>query len=343
MKIRDFSFELPDELIAQYPPEVRGTSKLLVLDPKNNSIKHLNMQDFSELIDDNTLVVFNNSKVRKARLYGHSSETGGKVEFFLLEKKEKNCWVCMVSKAKKQKIGKKYDFSGNVHGVILDESSTNIRMIQFDCDIDDDYLEINAHIPLPPYIKRDDEDLDSERYQSIFSKITGSVAAPTASLHFTEAILDKIRKKGADITYVTLHVGLGTFAPVRAENLLDHEMHKEEFFVSDETAEKVEKAYKIGRKILAVGTTSIRTLESAWNDGKLKRGTQYTDLFIYPGYKFKVVNQIFTNFHTPESTLLVLVSAFAGKENIERAYKEAIKKKYKFFSYGDAMFLTEQE
>jgi len=343
MKIRDFSFDLPDELIAQYPPEERGTSNLLVLDPKDRSIKHINMQNFPELIDENTLVVFNNSKVRKARLFGLSSETGGKVEFFLLEKLENRCWKCMVSKAKKQKKGKKFDFPDSLKGEILDQSGTNIRTVQFDRDIDDDYLDINAHIPLPPYIKRDDEQMDSNRYQSVFSEVTGSVAAPTASLHFTEEILDKIRSKGAGIAYVTLHVGLGTFAPVRAENLLDHEMHHEDFFVSDETAELVEKAVAEGKKILAVGTTSIRTLESAWIDGKLKRGTQSTDLFIYPGYKFKVVKQIFTNFHTPESTLLVLVSAFAGKENIENAYREAIEKKYKFFSYGDAMFLTQHE
>jgi len=343
MKIRDFSFDLPDELIAQYPPEERGTSNLLVLDPKDRSIKHINMQNFPELIDENTLVVFNNSKVRKARLFGLSSETGGKVEFFLLEKLENRCWKCMVSKAKKQKKGKKFDFPDSLKGEILDQSGTNIRTVQFDRDIDDDYLDINAHIPLPPYIKRDDEQMDSNRYQSVFSEVTGSVAAPTASLHFTEEILDKIRTKGAGIAYVTLHVGLGTFAPVRAENLLDHEMHHEDFFVSDETAELVEKAVAEGKKILAVGTTSIRTLESAWIDGKLKRGTQSTDLFIYPGYKFKVVKQIFTNFHTPESTLLVLVSAFAGKENIENAYREAIEKKYKFFSYGDAMFLTQHE
>ncbi len=342
MKIRDFSFDLPDELIAQYPPEVRGTSNLLVLDPKDKSIKHCNMQDFPDLIDENTLVVFNNSKVRKARLFGLSSETGGKVEFFLLEKLENNCWKCMVSKAKKQKKGKTFDFPGNLKGEILNQTGTNIRTVQFNRDIDDVYLDENAHIPLPPYIRRDDELMDSTRYQSVFSEVTGSVAAPTASLHFTEDLIEKINKRGAEIAYVTLHVGLGTFAPVRTENLLDHEMHKEEFFVSDETAEKVEKAVADGRKILAVGTTSIRTLESAWAGGKLKRGTQYTDLFIYPGYTFKVVNQIFTNFHTPESTLLVLVSAFAGKENIENAYREAIEKKYKFFSYGDAMFLTQQ-
>lgn len=342
MKIRDFSFDLPDELIAQYPPDVRGTSNLLVLDPKEKSIKHCNMQDFPDLIDENTLVVLNNSKVRKARLFGLSSETGGKVEFFLLKKLENNCWEAMVSKAKKQKKGKKFDFPDNLKGEILDQSGTNIRTVRFDRDIDDDYLDENAHIPLPPYIRRDDEEMDSTRYQSVFSKVTGSVAAPTASLHFTKALLDRIHKRGGDIAYVTLHVGLGTFAPVRAENLLDHEMHKEEYYVSDETADKVEKAVAEGKKILAVGTTSIRTLESSWIDGKLKRGTQNTNLFIYPGYKFKVVNQIFTNFHTPESTLLVLVSAFAGKENIEKAYGEAIERKYKFFSYGDAMFLTGQ-
>ncbi|MBN2657696.1 MAG: tRNA preQ1(34) S-adenosylmethionine ribosyltransferase-isomerase QueA [Spirochaetales bacterium] len=342
MKIRDFSFDLPDELIAQYPPEVRGTSNLMILEPSTGSISHKNMQDFPELIDENTLVVFNNSKVRKARLFGNSEETGGKVEFFLLEKMAGQTWKAMVSKAKRQKAGKKFNFPGELTGEILEEGGTNIRTVRFDRDIDDDYLDEYAHIPLPPYIKREDELMDSSRYQSVFSEITGSVAAPTASLHFTEKLLDRIKAKGADIAYVTLHVGLGTFAPVRTENLLDHEMHKEEFYVSDETADKVEEAVRSGKKILAVGTTSIRTLESAWIDGNLKRGTQYTDLFIYPGYRFKIVNQIFTNFHTPESTLLVLVSAFAGKEFIEKAYSEAVEKRYRFFSYGDAMFIKER-
>ncbi|MBB6478828.1 tRNA preQ1(34) S-adenosylmethionine ribosyltransferase-isomerase QueA [Spirochaeta isovalerica] len=341
MKIRDFSFDLPDELIAQYPPEERGTSNLMVLDPRTGTVSHKNMQDFPDLIDENTLVVFNNSKVRKARLFGFSEETGGKVEFFLLEKISGKAWKAMVSKAKRQKVGKKYNFPGSLNGRITEEGGTNIRTVEFDRDIDDDYLDEFAHIPLPPYIKREDELMDSSRYQSVFSEITGSVAAPTASLHFTEGLIHRIKATGADVAYVTLHVGLGTFAPVRTENLLDHEMHKEEFYVSDETAEKVESAVKKGKKILAVGTTSIRTLESAWQNGELKRGTQYTDLFIYPGYKFKIVNQIFTNFHTPESTLLVLVSAFAGKEFIERAYKEAVEKKYRFFSYGDAMFIKE--
>ena len=343
MKIRDFSFELPDELIAQYPPEVRGTSNLLTLDPKSKKIEHINMQDFPDLVDENTLVIFNNSKVRKARLFGHSAETGGKVEFFLLNKLEDNCWKCMVSKAKKQKKGKEFNFPGDVKAVIRDQSSTNLRTVCFDRDIDDDYLDQYAHIPLPPYIKRDDEQIDSNRYQSVFSKITGSVAAPTASLHFTEELISKIRGNGADIAYVTLHVGLGTFAPVRTDSLLDHEMHEEEYYISEETALKIEKAVSENKKILAVGTTSIRSLESSWNNGKLKRGTQYTRLFIYPGYKFKIVNQIFTNFHTPESTLLVLVSAFAGAESIKKAYVEAIDRKYKFFSYGDAMFISTAE
>lgn len=341
MKIRDFSFELPDELIAQYPPEVRGTSNLMVLDPATKSILHKNMKDFPELIDRNSLVVFNNSKVRKARLFGYNEETGGKVEFFLLQKKGENLWEAMVSKAKRQRKGKKFLFPGDVKGEILQEGGSNIRTVLFNRDIDDDYLDKFAHIPLPPYIKRDDEVLDSSRYQSVFSEITGSVAAPTASLHFTEKLLKDIELKGAEIAYVTLHVGLGTFAPVRTENLLEHQMHKEEFYISDDTALKVEHAVKNGKKIVAVGTTSIRTLESAWNNGKLKRGTQYTDLFIYPGYKFKLVNHIFTNFHTPESTLLVLVSAFAGKEFIEKAYREAVEHRYHFFSYGDAMFIKE--
>jgi S-adenosylmethionine:tRNA ribosyltransferase-isomerase len=211
--------------------------------------------------------------------------------------------------------------------------------VEFSQDIDETWLEEHGHIPLPPYIKRDDTADDSERYQSVFSRETGSVAAPTASLHFTKQILERLESKGIETAFVTLHVGLGTFEPVRAEKLLDHKMHEEHFYVSDETADKVEKARREGRPILAVGTTSIRTLESAWEGDKLKRGFNSTRLFIYPGYEFKVVNRVFTNFHTPESTLLVLVSTFAGQEYIREAYSAAVKERYRFFSYGDAMLI----
>lgn len=338
MKIRDFSFNLPPEQIAQHPPEQRGTAKLMVMNRESGQVSHKNMQDFPDLIEPGTLVIFNNSRVRKARVYAYS-EHGGKVEFFLLKSLEDNLWLCMVSKAKKQKTGKKFSFPGDVDAVIEEEVTSNHRKVRFSSSINDDYLDIHGHIPLPPYIKREDSEDDSERYQSVFSKETGSVAAPTASLHFTDEILSRLKEKGIDTAFITLHVGLGTFEPVRTESILDHEMHEEQFFVSNETADKVELAVKEGRPILAVGTTSVRTLESAWIDGKLQRGENSTDIFIYPGYKFKVVNRMFTNFHTPESTLLVLVSAFAGKNHIDEAYKEAVEKGYMFFSYGDAMLM----
>lgn len=338
MKIKDFSFDLPQDLIAQNPPEERGTANLMVLNRETHTIEHKNMQDFVDLVEPGTLVVFNNSRVRKARVYAQS-QTGGKVEFFFLEQQDPFLWKCMVSKAKKQKAGKVLTFPGAVTGTIREELSTNHRLVEFSEKIDETWLEEYGHIPLPPYIKREDTVDDSERYQSVFSSETGSVAAPTASLHFTREILEKLDAKGIETAYVTLHVGLGTFEPVRAEKLLDHKMHEEQFFVSDETADKVEKAKREGRPILAVGTTSIRTLESAWEGDRLHRGVNSTKLFIYPGYHFKVVNRVFTNFHTPESTLLVLVSTFAGQEYIRQAYAEAVEKRYMFFSYGDAMMI----
>ncbi|MDC7233446.1 MAG: tRNA preQ1(34) S-adenosylmethionine ribosyltransferase-isomerase QueA [Spirochaetales bacterium] len=338
MKIRDFSFNLPPEQIAQHPPEERGTAKLMVMNRQTGEISHKNMQDFPDLVEPGTLVVFNNSRVRKARVFAFS-EHGGKVEFFFLKSLEKDLWLCMVSKAKKQKAGKKFTFPGDVDGVIEEEVSSNHRKVRFSMPVDDDYLDVHGHIPLPPYIKREDSEEDSERYQSVFSKETGSVAAPTASLHFTDEILGRLKDKGVETAFVTLHVGLGTFEPVRTESILDHKMHEEQFFISDDTADKIEKALKEGRPVLAVGTTSVRTLESAWQDGKLTRGENATNIFIYPGYDFKVVSQMFTNFHTPESTLLVLVSAFAGKDYIDAAYSEAVEKGYMFFSYGDAMLM----
>ncbi len=338
MKIKDFSFDLPSGQIAQHPPETRGTARLMVLNRETQTIEHRNMKDFPDLIEPGTLVVFNNSRVRKARVYAHSA-TGGKVEFFFLEQMDHDCWKCMVSKAKKQKVGKVLAFPGGVTGRIIEETSSNHRVVKFSDSLGEQWLEEHGHIPLPPYIKRPDTKEDSERYQSVFSKETGSVAAPTASLHFTDEILERLEKKGIETAFVTLHVGLGTFEPVRTESLLDHKMHEEQFFISDETADKVEKALREGRPVLAVGTTSIRTLESAWEGTHLKRGMNSTRLFIYPGYDFKVVNRVFTNFHTPESTLLVLVSSFAGKEYIQKAYRQAVDRGYMFFSYGDAMLI----
>lgn len=339
MKISDYSFDLPKEQIAQYPPEERGTANLMVLNRKDNTIDHKNMQDLPDYIDENTVVVFNNSRVRKARLFATTADSGGKVEFFMLSKIDTCKWEVMVSKAKKQIVGREYNFEGGAKGSITEVISTNHRIVEFSEDIDDEYLDENAHVPLPPYIKRGDDNADSERYQTVFSKEIGSCAAPTASLHFTEELIEKIKAKGAEVAFVTLHVGLGTFAPVRTEYLDDHDMHFEDFFISEESALTIEAGKKAGKKILAVGTTSVRTLESSWADGCLKRGTQTTNLFIKPGYEFKVVDKMFTNFHTPESTLLVLVSEFASKLLIDRAYAVAVEKNYMFFSYGDAMLI----
>ncbi len=344
MKTSDFSFELPEELIAYHPPEKRGTCRLMHLDRARGSLSHLNMNDFPDLLPDNALLVFNNTRVRRARIYARSKETGGQIEILLLKDLENTMlWECLVSKSKKQKTGKTYSLPGGADAQIVAEEEGGIRIIRTDRPLTEEYLKSNGHIPLPPYIKREDEAGDDTRYQTVYARETGSVAAPTAGLHFTDEILDRLRARGVETAFVTLHVGMGTFAPVRAEEIQNHKMHTESYFVSNETAEAVERAKREGRPVIAVGTTSLRTLESSWVEtdegGAMKRGSYDTDIFIYPGYKFKVIDGLFTNFHTPESTLLMLVSAFAGKEKIDRAYAEAVRERYRFFSYGDAMFI----
>lgn len=341
MKTSEFYFNLPNELIAQTPSEKRGESRLLVLDKKTGLLNHKMITDFPQLIEEGTLIVLNNSRVRKARIYG-TSLTGGKVEFLLIKQISSDSWETMVSKRKKQRVNKEFNFSGDVKGVIT-ELSENRTVIKFSREIDDPWLDTYGHMPLPPYIKREDTKEDSKRYQTVYAEITGSVAAPTAGLHFTDSILDELKAKNIEIVSVTLHVGLGTFLPVRTEIVEEHKMHTEEYEISEDTALKINKAKMEGRKILAVGTTSVRTLESAFEglatDGLIKSGKGKTDIYIYPGYEFKVVDQMLTNFHTPDSSLILLVSAFAGKENIKKAYTEAINKKYRFFSYGDAMLI----
>ncbi len=337
MKTNQFYFDLPQELIAQKPSDRRGESRLIVLDRSSGRYTHSTMQAFPDFIDENTLLVVNNSRVRKARLFG-TSKTGGRVEFLLVKKIYDTKWTAMVSKKKKQHPGKKFIFPGGITGEIAEDLG-DLRSIQFSDTVDDTYLDKFGHIPLPPYIKREDNKEDWSRYQTVYAKKTGSAAAPTAGLHFTDEIISKIKERGIGIVPVTLHVGLGTFIPVRAENIEDHKMHEEEYEISSETAEQINTAKKAGKKILAVGTTSTRTLESAWTHEGIKPGRASTDLFIYPGYKFKVVDQMLTNFHTPDSSLIILVSAFAGTENIKKAYQEAVRKRYRFFSYGDAMFI----
>lgn len=346
MRTEDFNFNLPETSIAQYPTEKRGESRLLVLDRADGRRTHSMVSDVASFLEPGTVMVFNDSKVRKARLYGTALDTGAKVEFLLLSPVggqigpvvSATSWIAMASKARRQKIGRTYLFPGGIKGSIVGENADE-KIIEFDVPLGDAYLDVNGHIPLPPYIKRDDDTADSDRYQTVYARMTGSAACPTAGLHFTEAILDSIAAAGIQMEWVTLHVGLGTFLPVRAEQIEQHRMHEEWYSVSEKTAAAVNAAKREGRKILAVGTTSLRTLESSWSPEGLRAGASSTSIFIYPGYHFNVIDQLFTNFHTPMSTLLMLVSAFAGRESILDTYAEAIEKGYRFFSYGDAMLI----
>jgi S-adenosylmethionine:tRNA ribosyltransferase-isomerase len=299
--------------------------------------------DLPALLDRGSLLVFNNSRVRKARLYG-ISETGAKVEFLLLKRLDSHSWTFMARRAKRRLPHSRYTFAAgltedNLAAEILDRDGA--PLLRFDRPVDDAWLDRHGHIPLPPYIKRPDTPEDWERYQTVYAAVTGSSAAPTAGLHFSREILGELSDRGLESAFITLHVGPGTFLPVRSENIEDHVMHEETYCIEEETAARIEQARAEGRPIVAVGTTSLRTLESAWDEAgqRLRRGEAATSIFIYPGYTFKLADQLFTNFHTPESTLLMLVSAFAGREFILESYREAVKKKYRFFSYGDAMLL----
>jgi len=356
MKTRDFFFELPEELIAQYPPEKRGQSRLMLLNRRTGERSYHKVEELPEILcgpefrgKDGTppLLVFNNSKVRKARLIGTAQQTGAKAEFLLVGNREQGTgnreWKTLVQRAKRRKTGSVYIFFDNNGAEIARAEITGgegeFRYLAFDRPIDDDWLDRYGHIPLPPYIKREDSPSDSERYQTVYACAYGSSAAPTAGLHFTNELLGRINAAGIESVFITLHVGLGTFLPVRSENIEDHVMHQEHFSVGEDAALKIEAAKAQGRKVIAVGTTSARTMESAWEDGKIKRGENATSIFIYPGYKFNVADALFTNFHTPESTLLMLVSAFAGRELILESYAEAIAQGCRFFSYGDAMLV----
>jgi S-adenosylmethionine:tRNA ribosyltransferase-isomerase len=338
METTDFSFELPEELIAQFPSQRRGSSRLFCLDRISGKRDHRMVADLPELLEPGTLMVFNDSKVRKARLYGTAVDTGAEAEFLLLDRLGEGRWRVMAKRAKRRKVGSRYLFPEDVKAEIEGEDG-EFRLLRFDRDLGDDWLDRVGHIPLPPYIKREDGAFDSDRYQTIYARAIGSSAAPTAGLHFTGEILESLKARGVETAFVTLHVGLGTFLPVRESRVEDHVMHEESYSVSEETALAVERAKAEGRPVLAVGTTSVRTLESAWKEGKLARGSGRTSIYIYPGYRFKVVDRLFTNFHTPESTLLMLVSAFAGRELVLETYAEAVRERYRFFSYGDAMYI----
>jgi len=353
LKTVDFDFYLPENLIAQEPPLVRGQSRLMTLDRSNGKRVHSAVTQLPQILSDEIflspcgekpLLVFNDTKVRKARLIGKNIKTGACVEFLLLENVFKSGeWKTLAKRAGRRKEGDRFvivDSTGaEAAQCEITKAEGEFRFIKFDNPIDDVFLDKHGHVPLPPYIKRGDAPKDSERYQTIYAKETGSAAAPTAGLHFTREILDELKKSGIDSAFITLHVGLGTFLPVRSENIEEHKMHEEQFVITEANAAIIENAAAQKRKIIAVGTTSLRTLESAFHEGTLKRGVQKTSIFIYPGYKFNVVNALFTNFHTPLSTLLMLVCAFAGKELILESYGEAVKESYRFFSYGDAMLI----
>ncbi len=349
MKTSDFYFDLPPELIAQKPSGERGNDRLMLLGRKSGVVENHVMEDLVSLVDEGTLMIFNNSKVRRSRCYGIKTSSGREQEFMFLNQTgpDGDTWNTMVKGAKKVKPGNVYRFSDGSEGTIVNnpgetdsDKGTEFRTIKFPFRVTEEWFEKVGHIPLPPYIRREDDDTDSERYQTIYAKETGSAACPTAGLHFTEPLLNKLKEKDVDLQWITLHVGLGTFLPVRAENIEEHKMHEEVYTVPYDVADKINAAKKEGRPVLAVGTTSVRTLESAaGEDGLVRGGTGKTHIFMYPGYKFKVVDQMFTNFHTPESTLIMLVSAFSTKENIMNAYKKAVDEKYRFFSYGDAMLI----
>ncbi|MDR2536607.1 MAG: tRNA preQ1(34) S-adenosylmethionine ribosyltransferase-isomerase QueA [Treponema sp.] len=338
MKTTDFSFDLPSHLIAQFPPEKRGNSRLMAVCRQTQSRTHWYVADLPRLLPEGSLLVFNNSKVRKARVPGVSETTGAQVEFLLLKQLDPQTWKTLVQRAKRRRIGNRYVFTDNLTGEIIGEDQT-YRTLRFDRPIDEQWLDRYGHIPLPPYIKREDAEKDHERYQTVYAEAVGSAAAPTAGLHFTQELLNTLSQQGIEMVFITLHVGLGTFLPVRTGNIEDHIMHEEFFSIDENAAKRIETTKAEGRKIIAVGTTSVRTLESAWQEGRLISGEGSTSIFIYPGYTFKLIDGLFTNFHTPESTLLMLVSAFAGQKLIMESYQEAIHRGYRFFSYGDGMLI----
>lgn len=340
MTTKDFYYDLPPELIAQTPLTDRTASRLLVVNKKTGKLAHKHFYDIVDYLNPGDCLVMNNTRVIPARLYGSKEKSGGKIEFLLLKRIGIDTWEVILKPGKKAKPGSRFEFGGGLlHAEVLSVAEDGKRIVKFEYDgIWEELLDKLGEMPLPPYIK--EKLTDKERYQTVYSKIEGSAAAPTAGLHFTKELLEKIKAKGVKLAYLTLHVGLGTFRPVSAERIEDHIMHTEYYEISAETAEIINSCRKNSGRIIAVGTTSVRTLETVAEDtGKIKAASGETNIFIYPGYKFKIVDCIITNFHLPESTLMMLVSAFAGKENIFNAYETAVKEKYRFFSFGDAMYL----
>ena len=340
MKVSDFNYDLPQELIAQVPIKNRDESRLMVLNREKQTIEHKIFKDIIDYLEPGDCLVRNNTKVIPARLYGIKEETNANVEFLLLNRIDGDIWEVMVRPGKKLKAGAKVTFGdGILKAEILEQLDNGNRKVKFEYSgIFNEILDQIGLMPLPPYIHEKLKEKD--RYQTVYAKYEGSAAAPTAGLHFTEELLEKLKEKGVEIANVTLHVGIGTFRPVKVENVEEHDMHSEHFYIKDEDAEKINKAKKEGHRVIAVGTTSCRVLESIADENGMVHETEGdTQIFIYPGYKFKCLDALITNFHLPESTLIMLVSALAGRDYIMKAYNEAVKEKYRFFSFGDAMFI----
>ena len=342
MKRQDFYYELPEELIAQDPLEDRSSSRLLVLDKESGAVSHHVFKEITDYLHEGDCLVINDTKVIPARLIGSKVGTEAKIEILLLKRKENNIWETLVKPGKKAKIGTKISFGeGLLVGEVVDIVDEGNRLIQFTYEgIFEEILDKLGQMPLPPYITHQLE--DKNRYQTVYATHTGSAAAPTAGLHFTPELLEEIERKGIDIARITLHVGLGTFRPVKVDEITEHHMHSEFFQIDEEAAMKINRAKDSGKRVICVGTTSCRTIESAADEtGHLKACSGWTEIFIYPGYQFKILDCLITNFHLPESTLIMLVSALAGREHVLPAYEEAVKERYRFFSFGDAMLIGE--
>jgi len=340
LKTSDFKFDLPEELIAQVPIEDRSSSRLMVLDKKTGEVEHKIFKDIIDYLNPGDCLVLNNTRVIPARLIGEKVGSGGKIEFLLLKRTEDDTWETLVKPGKRAKIGTKFSFGGGkLISEVIGMGEDGSRIVKFSYDgIFEEILDELGSMPLPPYITEKLE--EKNRYQTVYSKHNGSAAAPTAGLHFTEELLDKIQKKGVEIAFITLHVGLGQFKQLKVDVFLKHHMHSEYYMVDRVAAEKINKAKKAGKNVVCVGTTSCRTVESASEEnGIIKETSGWTDIFIYPGYEFKIVDRLITNFHLPESTLIMLVSALSSKKNILKAYNVAVEEKYRFFSFGDAMII----
>ena len=341
MNIKEFDYHLPEELIAQDPLADRSSSRLLILDKNGGAFSHHVFRDIVDYLNPGDCLVINNTKVIPARLMGEKEGTGAGIEVLLLKRKEDNVWETLVKPGKKAKPGARISFgNGLLVGEVVDVVEEGNRLIKFEYEgIFEEILDQLGQMPLPPYITHRLE--DKNRYQTVYAKHDGSAAAPTAGLHFTPELLEIIKAKGVKVAEVTLHVGLGTFRPVKVENILEHHMHSEFYMVEEEQAAMINETKKNGGRVICVGTTSCRTIESATGeDGVIRAGSGWTEIFIYPGYRFKMLDALITNFHLPESTLLMLVSALAGRDNVMAAYEEAVKEKYRFFSFGDAMFIS---